>query len=758
MGISVSGLASGLDVDGIINQLLAIESQQLIVLNQKVGILEGKKAAYSDLDGRLSSLNNAVKNLNDDSLFGALSASSSDTSIVTVTAEEGAPAGNYSLQVLQLATEHRLASQGFVDDSATAVAVGDGTFEFEIGDGNTVTVDVTNSTTLRQLADAINDKDAGVRADIVNDGTLSNPYRLVLTASAEGDDGRITISNNDTTLDFANTNIEAAVADPGNAADYTGVVTSSGAYTGSDNNTYIVEIITAGAADGTAKFRYSTDGGLNFVDNGGAGFDVTSAGPIALANGVEINFTDDGTDLQVDDAYYIDVFTPELQTPQDAIININGINVRKSTNEIDDVFDGLTFNLQSADVNKTVSLSVVQDGADLTNQMSAFLGSYNALVGFLNAQFSFDPNSNAPAPPLNGDSAARQIQRTVRNILTSRIGQLGSSDGVSSLAEIGIESNEETGLVSLDSTKLDTLLKENPTAVRRLLTQFGEAIDGAGFTFESRTSETEPGTYDVEIDTARTRAVVEAGIAAENLTADETITFTLDTDAQNPASNPVQLVINLLNGDTPAQQVTRIQDALDGVSMKVTAFLNADGEITLRSNEYGEDFEVTAVSDRLAGLGLGTSGISNVVLTDEGTDLAGTIGGLPAIVQSDGVTLKGSTGFTTEGLEIKVPNDTSGDLGQVRIVDGLGESLPTIIKQLGLGDSGILQSRRDGVNRSIDDIEEQIRRGSRRTAQVEQRLRRQFTNLEVQIAQLNALGDYVTQQMAALSASSNRKK
>ncbi len=86
-----------------------------------------------------------------------------------------------------------MAAQGFIDDSATAVANGDGTFVFSVGDGADITVDVTSTTTLRQLSDAINGTNAGVRADVVNDGTPTNPYRLVLTASSAGDGGAITV-------------------------------------------------------------------------------------------------------------------------------------------------------------------------------------------------------------------------------------------------------------------------------------------------------------------------------------------------------------------------------------------------------------------------------------------------------------------------------------------------------------------------------------------------------------------------------------
>ena len=97
-----------------------------------------------------------------------------------------------------------------------------------------------------------------------------------------------------------------------NAADYDGAVTSGGNYTGDANTTFIVEIMADGAADGTAKYRVSTDGGLSFDDNGGIGFDVTSNGPLAIADGVTINFEDDGT-LRTGDRFSIDTFNPHCE-------------------------------------------------------------------------------------------------------------------------------------------------------------------------------------------------------------------------------------------------------------------------------------------------------------------------------------------------------------------------------------------------------------------------------------------------------------
>ena len=49
MGLSVSGLASGIDSDSIISQLLALEEQRIFVIQRRIAEEEVKKAAYEDL-------------------------------------------------------------------------------------------------------------------------------------------------------------------------------------------------------------------------------------------------------------------------------------------------------------------------------------------------------------------------------------------------------------------------------------------------------------------------------------------------------------------------------------------------------------------------------------------------------------------------------------------------------------------------------------------------------------------------------------
>jgi flagellar hook-associated protein 2 len=256
----------------------------------------------------------------------------------------------------------------------------------------------------------------------------------------------------------------------------------------------------------------------------------------------------------------------------------------------------------------------------------------------------------------------------------------------------------------------------------------------------------------VNVTSPRTRAEVQGFAAAEVLAQDETLTIRYRADAQNPANNGTEIQVALLTGDSAATQVTKINQAFTASSLAAEAFLDSGGVLHIRSKDFGEKYRITAVSDVMDGPG--TTNLGNLDLDDFGTDLAGTIGGKSARVL-DGNHLKGDPGFASEDVEVIVPDDTFGILGKVRVVDGLGESLPDVLDSL-MDGTGILKSRTDGIQRTIEDLEAQVVKNSARMDKVEERLRRQFTNLEVTLGQLQALGDYVSAQLGAISSSKKK--
>ena len=193
-GISSPGIGSGLNVNAIVSALMTVESQPINLLNQQESSYQAKLSAYGSMTAALSSFQSSVATLTSQSTFQTLSATPSDTTVLTAAAANNASTGNYSINTTALAQAQTLVASG---QASTTSAIGTGasttlTFSFGTTSGNTFTQDPTQGTktvtidssnnSLQGIADAINAANIGVSASIVNDGS-STPYKLELTSS-----------------------------------------------------------------------------------------------------------------------------------------------------------------------------------------------------------------------------------------------------------------------------------------------------------------------------------------------------------------------------------------------------------------------------------------------------------------------------------------------------------------------------------------------------------------------------------------------
>lgn len=182
--ISSLGSGSGLDLSGILKNLMSVEQQPLLALQKKEISYQSKISALGTLKGALSNLQTAAGNLLPSSpqtaadKYTSYSVSVANTSIATATiATSGKPvAGGYSLEVSALAKSQRLASTTSYTRVDDPIAQGTLTIDFGKLDGTTYVADgarkleivVNNDNdTLAGLRDSINKANAGVSATIV---------------------------------------------------------------------------------------------------------------------------------------------------------------------------------------------------------------------------------------------------------------------------------------------------------------------------------------------------------------------------------------------------------------------------------------------------------------------------------------------------------------------------------------------------------------------------------------------------------------
>ncbi|KGE77678.1 flagellar hook protein [Halomonas sp. ND22Bw] len=182
--ISALGVGSGLDLNGLLDQLRTAEQQKLVPISEQRTEEKAKISAYGRLQSGLEKLQGAIDKLNDASTFTNLTANVQGDGM-TATVGEDASAGRYEITVNQTARAGSLASEGVSDPGAALVGAGGDELTLTFGDGSTSgPISLAEGATLEDIRDAINaDETAGVDASIINDGTSS---RLVLSSQESG--------------------------------------------------------------------------------------------------------------------------------------------------------------------------------------------------------------------------------------------------------------------------------------------------------------------------------------------------------------------------------------------------------------------------------------------------------------------------------------------------------------------------------------------------------------------------------------------
>jgi len=192
-GGQIDGLMSNLDTSSIIASIMKYEHLTVDRLEVRKVEKTQQMTVLSSINAKVVAFKTKAAQLKQATAFNSAKATVSDEDYLTAAVSGSISAGEYSIAINQLASGHQIASQGFESENTY---LGSGTFSIQVGSGSTldITLDADNAT-LADLKDAINDSSAGVTAAIVNDGSDSNPYRLLLTSKTTGSDGEITVSS-----------------------------------------------------------------------------------------------------------------------------------------------------------------------------------------------------------------------------------------------------------------------------------------------------------------------------------------------------------------------------------------------------------------------------------------------------------------------------------------------------------------------------------------------------------------------------------
>jgi len=143
----------------------------------------------------------------------------------------------------------------------------------------------------------------------------------------------------------------------------------------------------------------------------------------------------------------------ENKTAYDADFTVDGLQISRSTNAISDVISGVTINLKKD--NSSAVITVGADNESIREQLEDFVSAYNDVTSFFAANMNYD-SATGESGSLAGEGTARNIQNSIRDIVTGSVS--GLSGSLSMLAEIGITTDYKTGQLNINSATLDTKL------------------------------------------------------------------------------------------------------------------------------------------------------------------------------------------------------------------------------------------------------------------------------------------------------------
>jgi flagellar hook-associated protein 2 len=492
------------------------------------------------------------------------------------------------------------------------------------------------------------------------------------------------------------------------------------------------------------------------IDTGNGYQLVLSADETGTANAVSISAADgDGTNLDNQGlsrfAFNTDMAADsglkQTIAASDAVMELNGVEVTRSTNAIDDVVDGLTFNLSAVGQS---NVKVEQDTGAVADRVQAFVDKFNTLQSTITELSSFN-SETGQGSILTGDATVRNIQNQLRRVLNDVVPGLENSN-VRSLADVGISTDFSTGQLQFDSQRFQQQLRENPDDVTALFAEQGRASDSQ-VEFVRSGSNTAPGDYNINVSALASRGSLNFGVASgDTITVGASNSFSFKVDGETNAT------VSLTAQDyTPDELATALQtalnssDALRSADRSVQVGFDAAGGLTFTSNRFGSDSNVG-----ITGLADVTSTGTNLAVAagTAGTDIQGTINGRAAEGAGQVLFLSNNSGSDAAGLQVRITGGTTGARGSISFIEGISEKAVDTITGI-LSENGGLNSRTENLNRDLERIQQDRIDLEERIQSYRERLVSQFSAADSLIAQLNSTRDYITQQFAGLAAQGN---
>lgn len=279
----------------------------------------------------------------------------------------------------------------------------------------------------------------------------------------------------------------------------------------------------------------------------------------------------------------------QITAALDAELEVDGITVTRTSNEISDLFDGTTVTI-SGITTSSAAISALEDSTIALAEMNAFIGYINANRSVLNIATARGINGATPGP-FAGDITMNAIKSRLSAITTNPID--GFLSGSFYLSDIGVYTNLD-GTLDLDEDQFSAAFTEDSSrysAVFRSKIETDSSLFSASATdFSNLTS----GSYDITYDSTNDELTVD----------DETmVTYVSSDDYTNYYSTSGNFSGVSLKSSTGVGEASNLYvgiSLISTISDYLDDLLSSSGDFTARESTIDDDISEYEIKIALA--------------------------------------------------------------------------------------------------------------------------------------------------------------
>ena len=289
-----------------------------------------------------------------------------------------------------------------------------------------------------------------------------------------------------------------------------GTTTTVPSYAFTPDSAQSPQVLDISAANGNNTLSglrdYINDNDFNVqaaIVNDGSGYRlVLTSERTGAMNSMEISVSGDGDGNDTDNTGLSQLaFNASAQgslgqtvAAQDAALSVNGLAITRDTNTVTGAINGVTLELEKADIGNIVNVDISENRNEITASINGFVEAYNGLAESIDSLTAYNPETRSGSI-LTGDFTVRSIESRIRSIVFGSVA--GLQGNVRSLVDIGI-TTDSTGKLNVDQARLEDALDNNSDEVQALFTLQGRTTD-PGVRYLSATPETKNDEYAVNV-------------------------------------------------------------------------------------------------------------------------------------------------------------------------------------------------------------------------------------------------------------------